>query len=423
MNAIMDAITVWSASALRQAWPMLWQSSLLIGVVQAIDLETRRRLRPAVRYALWLVVLVKLMLPPSLALPIGVGWWVRPGEAPRPMQLRVTYLEGPAPTPVPDRAVSDLTLTLSPPKRPWPLQVLALVGWMGMSLGLLGWMLVRWRQSARDVRRAECASKEMLRLLEEVKRTAGVRGAVRLKLTERLVSPVVYGWFRPVVLLPQALTARLSAPQLRVVLLHELFHIRRADVWVNCVQALLQLVYWWHPLLWLANSRMRRLREEAVDDAVMLALRDEAESYAPTLVEVAKLALRRPLATLGLVGILESRTSLRQRVERLLNFQPPRRAGLSVGAVLSVIAFAALAVPMGQAPAGSGGGDSAINGPALRAPSLPADTNAGAKEIFDPKTLYTRVFKLEPSMFRTRLNLATNVGEPTGLTRARSRQR
>ena len=92
------------------------------------------------------------------------------------------------------------------------------------------------------------------------------------------------------------------------------------------------------------------MREEAVDDAVMLALNEDAETYAPTLLEVAKLALHRPLASLGLVGILESRSSLRQRIERLLDFRPPRKAGLTLGSALAVLGFAALAVPMGEAP-------------------------------------------------------------------------
>ena len=113
----------------------------------------------------------------------------------------------------------------------------------------------------------------------------------------------------------------------------------------------MQILYWWHPLLWLANARIRRVREEAVDDAVMLALNEEAETYAPTLLEVAKLSLHRPLASLGLVGILESRSSLRQRIERLLDFRPPRKAGLTLGSALAVLGFAALAVPMGEAPA------------------------------------------------------------------------
>src|SRR5437667_376879 len=54
---------------------------------------------------------------------------------------------------------------------------------------------------------------------------------VRIKLTEPPFSPAVCGLFRPVILLPTALVARLAPAQLRAVLLHESFHIRRGDVW------------------------------------------------------------------------------------------------------------------------------------------------------------------------------------------------
>ena len=77
---------------------------------------------------------------------------------------------------------------------------------------------------------------------------------------------------------------------------------------------------------------------------------DEAETYAPTLLEVAKLAFSRPLASLGLVGILESRSALRQRIERLVNFHPPRKAGLTLVSLCGIFAFSAVAVPMGGAP-------------------------------------------------------------------------
>src|ERR1035437_2120665 len=164
------------------------------------------------------------------------------------------------------------------------------------------------------------------------------------------MSPAVCGLFRPAILIPQSLAENFSDEQLRAVLLHEVIHLRRRDVWVNCLQTLLQIVYWWHPLVWLANARIRRVREEAVDDAVMLTLRDDAETYAPTLLEVAKLAFHRPLASLGLVGILESRSALRQRIERLVDFHAPRKAGLTIASVLGILAFTALAIPMGAAP-------------------------------------------------------------------------
>jgi hypothetical protein len=179
---------------------------------------------------------------------------------------------------------------------------------------------------------------------------AGSGSRVRLKIVDGQLSPAVCGLFNPVILLPRTLVEKLSASQLRAVLLHELFHLRRKDVWVNCAQALLQIGYWWHPLLWLANARIRRVREEAVDDAVMLALREEAEDYAPTLLEVARLAFRRPRLSLGLVGIMESRSALRQRIERLVNFRAPRKAGLTFVSLCGIFVFSAVALPMGEAP-------------------------------------------------------------------------
>jgi hypothetical protein len=132
-------------------------------------------------------------------------------------------------------------------------------------------------------------------------------------------------------------------------LLHELFHLKRGDVWVNSLQSLLQVVYWWHPLLWLANARLRRLREEAVDDAVVAALRGEAADYAAALVRVAKLALN-PSSRVGMVGMLQFKKPLRHRIERLLSSPPPKRAGLSLFALSGIAAVSAAALPMAQAP-------------------------------------------------------------------------
>src|SRR5579872_5505200 len=68
------------AQFLAFAWPMLWQSSLLIAVVFAVDLMLARKLRASVRHALWFVVLVKLLLPPTLALPTSAVWWLFPAK-------------------------------------------------------------------------------------------------------------------------------------------------------------------------------------------------------------------------------------------------------------------------------------------------------------------------------------------------------
>lgn len=377
MNYAIHTLNHWGEPALGLAWTMLWQSSVLIVFLFGLDYVCRRKVRASVRYALWLVVLVKLALPPSLALPTGLGWWLRPAVAApsRPRQLPVVITYGPVLAP---RPLSSAGVTPAPP----PPARLSPAAWgltvaVAVSVGLLAWMVVRWRQVATVAGRAALPAGWLEELVEQARRAAGLRRPVRLRLSEQPLSPAVCGLVRPVVLLPRALAERLRPDQMRAVLVHELVHLRRGDAWCNLCQALLQILYWWHPLLWLANARIRRTREEAVDDAVMLALEEGADMYAPTLLQVARLALRRPLASLGLVGILESRSFLGQRIERLLDFHPPRQAGLTLASVCSVLAFAALAVPMGQAPASAAKPEAAAVGPASSTGTDQAALGAG----------------------------------------------
>jgi beta-lactamase regulating signal transducer with metallopeptidase domain len=338
--------------AVSLGWQMLWQSSLLIALMLVLDRGFGRKLRPGLRYLLWLVVLLKLVLPPSFALPSGLAWWVRPQvETARPHSrapVVVTY----------GLAVSESLVETSAdePVRSAPTLLpagAALAVFTGVSLGFLVAMVWRWRKVTIDTRPQNCceAPDGLRELLEEACKATGIRRPIGLRIVRSEMSPALFGLVQPVILVPEVLVQRLSLCRLRAVLLHELVHYRRGDVWVNCAQALLQIVYWWHPLVWVANHRLRRVREEAVDEAVMLALRDEAESYAPTLLEVARLALPRRLAGLGLVGILESGGALRQRIERLVDFRSPRRAGMSFASVLCAIVFGLTALPMGRAPA------------------------------------------------------------------------
>jgi beta-lactamase regulating signal transducer with metallopeptidase domain len=347
MNSTVLTLNQWGGRFTDFAWPMLWQSSLLIVVLFAADLLFRRKIRASIRYALWLVVLVKLCLPPTLALPTSPAWWLQktPPPAAALMHYTVTYDAQP---------VSGISQNPTPAYVP-PKPVMTADAWGLIAFGIVGglllvWLSARWWQVARRVRRSKYSEK-LTAILNETRSRAGVKSAVPVKLTDNLMSPAVCGLFRPVILIPRSLAENFSDEQLRVVLLHELVHLRRRDVWLNFLQTLLQIVYWWHPLVWLANARIRRVREEAVDDAVMLTLRDEAEFYAPTLLEVAKLAFRRPLMSLGLVGIMESRSALRQRIERLVDFHAPRKAGLTFASLLGICVFGAVALPMGQAPA------------------------------------------------------------------------
>ncbi|MCK5225926.1 MAG: DUF4019 domain-containing protein, partial [Planctomycetes bacterium] len=112
---------------------------------------------------------------------------------------------------------------------------------------------------------------------------------------------------------------------------------------------LLQIFYFYNPLLWLANAVIRRVREQAVDEAVQVAMGEKAEQYPETLVNVAKLAFKRPALSLRLIGVVESRSALKGRVKRMLNRPIPKSAKLGILGLLTVLIFGAVLLPMAKA--------------------------------------------------------------------------
>jgi beta-lactamase regulating signal transducer with metallopeptidase domain len=222
------------------------------------------------------------------------------------------------------------------------------LAWLMGSTGLLGYLAWRGCLVRRGIARARVAHNEPLALMRECCVQTGVGKSVWLRLSEETSSPSVCGWFRPGILIPEQLVEKLSVAQLRAVLLHELVHIKRGDLWVNHAQTLLQIVYWWHPMVWLANAHVRRLRELAVDERVMVELGRDAEAYPATLLEVARLALNRARPTLGLIGIFESKSALAHRVNHLVNGPVSKSSKLSAASLGMIIIVGALLIPMAK---------------------------------------------------------------------------
>ena len=193
MNPLIETLNRFGENALHFAWPMLWQSSLLIAILFFADFTLRRRVRAAVRYALWLVLLLKLLLPPSLALPTGVAWWLFPAVTtparPHVTKFVVNYGADTAPS-LPLQPIPAFT----PPPRP-PMSAVAwiILAWSAISVCLLVWLAARWRQVICDVKRATPAPAWLNELFDEAKDSSGLRRNVRLRLTDQAMSPAVCG--------------------------------------------------------------------------------------------------------------------------------------------------------------------------------------------------------------------------------------
>ena len=105
-------------------------------------------------------------------------------------------------------------------------------------------------------------------LAQDIARQYGLRRPVVLLQSDHPTLLVTWGWLRPKVILPAG-ARDWTADRVRVVLCHELAHIRRGDWAAQMTAELLRSVYWFNPLIWIASRRLRRESEQACDDEVL----------------------------------------------------------------------------------------------------------------------------------------------------------
>ena len=231
--------------------------------------------------------------------------------------------------------------TLPPSFPAWP-AVVAGVLLVGVALRLvrLATGLARLRSLGRGGRPLEAPS--WLRSLRDE-----VSPRARFRVSDEAATPATFGVFRPVVLLPPAFES-MERERQEAIALHELVHARRADWLALVLEDALKAVLFFHPAVHWLVAHVRLAREQTVDDAVVRRL-GRREAYLESLVEVARLALHAR-AVPAAPFLRESH--LRERVDLLLKEVLMSRArtlahvGLTAGAIVLAVSWAAFAVPL-----------------------------------------------------------------------------
>src|SRR5262249_53021930 len=123
-------------------------------------------------------------------------------------------------------------------------------------------------------------------LITTLSKELSITKPIQLMFTEAQVSPMTWGVIRHTILLPSS-ALHWSSDRARLVLAHELAHVKRNDGILQLLTQMVCSLYWFNPLVWYAAHRMRIERERACDDHV-LGLGTVAEDYADHLVQIAR---------------------------------------------------------------------------------------------------------------------------------------
>ena len=290
-NTINGVSTIWTGLV----WAVVWQWTVLV-VVVAVLAWCLRRSSPAVRYWLWQILAIKLLLMPFWTVAVPFPWLNVGAFSPQtPLQAHgsqpVRLDQESPPIPALPTTTTEIIPSTEPRHQPgWLQQLNWQTGLFAIWLAVIVWQTVRLVQQrirlARLLRAGTAADEAVRNLLEQTRELLQLRRAPRVVMTAENCSPFVCGIRSPVLVLPAELTRSLHEAELRPVLLHELAHIKRRDLLWGWIPELARVIYFFHPVVHGMNSRIRLERELACDQLALLTSGTAVGDYAETLVKV-----------------------------------------------------------------------------------------------------------------------------------------
>lgn len=262
--------------------------SVLIITILCLTFLTEKWINPCIRYALWLLVVIKLLIPiPEFESTVSVM-----NAAYEIEERSVQYLfEGQ------EKERESISVEKAEPgKREvsgtgeidrHSLQKISIADlcvmiWVAGALSLAAVFLWSNLHFTRFLRRNRI-------------RIGRMKGKINIYEVAGIQSPCLFGFFLPSVYLPEG--RKLSREQREFILAHEYTHYKHGDhVWA-LVRCLCVILYWYHPLVWLAAYRSGRDGELACDAATIKAIGEENRvEYGKILIEIARGARKAPSA-------------------------------------------------------------------------------------------------------------------------------
>lgn len=170
----------------------------------------------------------------------------------------------------------------------------------------------------------------------------GITKKVQLRISEVGLSPITFGFLKPVILIPAGLLFQLSPAQLEAIISHELAHVKRNDYLANLLQSSLEVIFFYHPCFWWMSQTVKELREIASDDlAVNTGV--PAKELAYGLAEVLNFANQNPPELALAAG--KKRNPTLQRIKRIMGYPAqtyPQNPIISIPMLLTLILSAGL---------------------------------------------------------------------------------
>ncbi len=314
-------------------------ASLMVVVILLLKKAVGNRLSPQWHYGVWLLLLIKLLLPFSISSSLSMNnllVHIKPVHGPVLQQVESASPDNPFDINGDTDALESQPLEIIEKDQQNPISVpvetqnwphrIKITNWeVGGGLWLIGMLsilffyLYSYSKILRDIKTVgrpleDWIQQEFLLLLKEKRPIQ----KVNLQGVQGFSQPFVIGIFHPTIILPLEAIQNLEASQLRAILRHEIEHIKWQDHGIRVLMLIAQAIHWFNPLIWFSFDRMIKDCESACDARVIKEYDEEMRrEYAATLLLMAE--LQRSQIGSGVPAFGES--NFRKRVIDVLRYK------------------------------------------------------------------------------------------------------
>ncbi|HDR7915088.1 TPA: M48 family metalloprotease [Bacillus wiedmannii] len=330
-------------------------ASILVGFILCIKVLFRNKLTPRWQYMLWIVLMIRLLLPWSpdssysiyslLSYSSSVSEVIQkntpsPENTVNDKMQHTVELEQNAET-VTKNSEPEVNVS-SKQQTTLSLYKIALYVWLagGIVLAVITFITNR-RLYSYIKKQPDITDEQVVTVFNRCKQSMKMKKAVSLRLAGKIASPTVFSFFRPKVLLSKKHIKVLNERQLQYVFYHELAHIKRNDVAVNWIMYSLLLLNWFNPILWYAYFCMREDQELACDAYALTFIdKEEQIAYGHTIITLLE---HYSYQVPSLANLSRNKRTLKRRIVMIKKFQK-KSYRLSLLGVIVIVAIASLSL-------------------------------------------------------------------------------
>ncbi|MHB0999289.1 MAG: M56 family metallopeptidase [Armatimonadota bacterium] len=339
------------ANIMESLWAVSWQCAVLAGVVWIVT-RVSGRAPASWRYALWVIVLVKLFIPPLVRPPL---WLVaRHGDQAYALHSQVgNKTINARPYSHDQRFGIEINEPAWVPRQPAPgmhggdlTSILGLVWLLGVCVMSVRLTRRCWRH-IRILKDSVPAGHELSDLLSGSASRLDIARVPRIRMSELARVPMLLGVLHPTVLVHPDALRMCDESELSSMLMHELAHVKRWDMIVSWIVQVAQVLFYFNPAVWLASCELRKEREIACDELVLTVSGVDRFQYASGYISALKLANGFNIAD-SVLAMTESTNIERGRLDMILRGAIPRMSrrwciGLVVAVGLGLVTFRSFA--------------------------------------------------------------------------------